>query len=298
MVAIVVAVGATRSWRARESAPPAVSSVLAVRSPALGAALQGLSVETLRWWWAPPARVRLAVVSQGHPDRLSSRLGTGIGDEDVDDDCRRTGLDRRVHLVQGRLARGARSGRDRGRLRRRGGRNRLRRSSGPPCPWSSYGALGVATYRYVAAIPRRALQLFVGAMLVTFGTFWAGEGLNVEWPGGDFALVWLGALYVAAALLLMRIVSDWRRDVAAAGRARWRLRRERHDGRAGDGPKRSSCSSWTTSSGTTGRSPPYRPRPARHVAAGGGRGRRLVAPAAGRARRKRPEPPRAVRNGG
>ena len=52
-------------------------------------------------------------------------------------------------------------------------------------------------------------------MLITFGTFWAGEGLSVEWPGGDFALVWLGALYVAAALLLMRVVSGWRRDVTA-----------------------------------------------------------------------------------
>jgi uncharacterized membrane protein len=78
------------------------------------------------------------------------------------------------------------------------------------------GAVGAATYRYVAAIPRRALQLFVGAMLITFGTFWAGEGLKVEWPGGDFALVWLGALFVAAALLLMRIVSGWRRDAAVA----------------------------------------------------------------------------------
>jgi uncharacterized membrane protein len=52
-------------------------------------------------------------------------------------------------------------------------------------------------------------------MLITFGTFWAGEGLSVEWPGGDVALVWLGALYVASALLLIRIVSGWRGGVAA-----------------------------------------------------------------------------------
>jgi Ca2+/H+ antiporter, TMEM165/GDT1 family len=77
------------------------------------------------------------------------------------------------------------------------------------------GVLGAATYRYVAAIPRRALQLFVGAMLITFGTFWTGEGLSVDWPGGDVALLWLAALYVAAALLLMRVVSGWRQGVAA-----------------------------------------------------------------------------------
>jgi Ca2+/H+ antiporter, TMEM165/GDT1 family len=76
------------------------------------------------------------------------------------------------------------------------------------------GALGLASYRWVARIPRRALQMFVGAMLVTFGTFWAGEGLSVEWPGGELALVWLGAFYVVSALLLVRAASAWRRELA------------------------------------------------------------------------------------
>jgi uncharacterized membrane protein len=77
------------------------------------------------------------------------------------------------------------------------------------------GALGLASYRYVARIPRRALQLFVGALLTTFGTFWAGEGLGVAWPGGDVALVWLGVFYVAAALALVRAVTAWRRGGTA-----------------------------------------------------------------------------------
>src|SRR4029079_18454270 len=38
------------------------------------------------------------------------------------------------------------------------------------------GALGAATYRYVAAIPRRALQLLGRAMLVHFVTVSGGEG--------------------------------------------------------------------------------------------------------------------------
>jgi uncharacterized membrane protein len=64
--------------------------------------------------------------------------------------------------------------------------------------------------------------LFVGALLTTFGTFWAGEGLRVDWPGNDLSLLWLGAVYVAAGLVLVRVVSDWRRgttqrhDVAQA----------------------------------------------------------------------------------
>src|SRR4029077_7690108 len=76
------------------------------------------------------------------------------------------------------------------------------------------GGLGAASYRLVARIPRRALQMFVGALLTTFGTFWAGEGLRVNWPGNDLSVLWLGALYVAAALVLVRVVSDWRQGTA------------------------------------------------------------------------------------
>jgi uncharacterized membrane protein len=53
-------------------------------------------------------------------------------------------------------------------------------------------------------------------MLITFGTFWAGQGMSVDWPGDEVALAWLGALYVAAALLLVRVVSGWRTSAAAA----------------------------------------------------------------------------------
>jgi uncharacterized membrane protein len=74
------------------------------------------------------------------------------------------------------------------------------------------GAIGGLTYRLIARIPRRALQLFVGAMLTTFGTFWAGEGLGVAWPGGQLALLALGAVYVVAALGLLTVVRHWRSD--------------------------------------------------------------------------------------
>src|SRR6266446_4847871 len=76
------------------------------------------------------------------------------------------------------------------------------------------GGLGAASYRLVARIPRRALQMFFGALLTTFGTFWAGEGLRVNWPGNDLSLLWLSAVYVAAGLVMVRVVSDWRRGTA------------------------------------------------------------------------------------
>ena len=50
---------------------------------------------------------------------------------------------------------------------------------------------------------RSVLILAVGIMLSTFGTFWAGEALEVGWPGGDAALLALVAFYVAVGLSLI-----------------------------------------------------------------------------------------------
>ncbi len=216
MVAIVVAVGVTRSWRAARVGAAGGLVVLAVAIAALGAALQGLSLETLR---LVVGALLLAFGSQWYRKGILivSRDGwaSGVGEEDVDDDVPAgfdwtgaflsfkgvalEGLEVAVIVV----AFGAAADSIGAAI------------VGATVSLVVIGALGVATYRYVAAIPRRALQLFVGAMLTTFGTFWAGDGLGVEWPGGDFALVWLGALYVAAALLLLYIVSGWRGGSAA-----------------------------------------------------------------------------------
>lgn len=61
------------------------------------------------------------------------------------------------------------------------------------------GTAGVVARRSVERIPRSALQLVVGVMLATFGTFWAAEGAGVAWPGEDASLLGLLPLYVAVA---------------------------------------------------------------------------------------------------
>jgi uncharacterized membrane protein len=43
------------------------------------------------------------------------------------------------------------------------------------------------------------LQLVVGIMLTTFGTFWSLEGLGVTWPAGDLTILVLLFLYAATA---------------------------------------------------------------------------------------------------
>jgi uncharacterized membrane protein len=62
------------------------------------------------------------------------------------------------------------------------------------------GAIGFALNRLVARIPRSVLQLVVGTLLTSFGTFWALEGLGVAWPQSDLDIAALVAFYGLAAL--------------------------------------------------------------------------------------------------
>ncbi|MGH3939834.1 MAG: hypothetical protein ACRDTG_14635 [Pseudonocardiaceae bacterium] len=74
-------------------------------------------------------------------------------------------------------------------------------------------ALGVITYRPLSRIPENTLAFGVGLLLITFGTFWAVEGLGVfapsgtlTWPGGDLALLALLAVWTAGALASVQVL--------------------------------------------------------------------------------------------
>lgn len=68
--------------------------------------------------------------------------------------------------------------------------------------------LGVAAvvHRPLSRVPENALKFAVGVMLVGFGTFWAGEGVGIEWPGSDAAILALLAGYLLLALAGVRLV--------------------------------------------------------------------------------------------
>ena len=59
------------------------------------------------------------------------------------------------------------------------------------------GAVGVAVSRQLREVPENAMKLGVGLMLVSFGSFWGGEGVGVHWPGADLSLLGLLAGYGA-----------------------------------------------------------------------------------------------------
>ncbi len=69
--------------------------------------------------------------------------------------------------------------------------------------------LGLLLHRPIATVPENSLKFVVGVLLSAFGTFWAGEGIGVDWPGADASLLLLVAAYLAAAfagLHLARLV--------------------------------------------------------------------------------------------
>jgi uncharacterized membrane protein len=67
--------------------------------------------------------------------------------------------------------------------------------------------VGVVVHRPLARVPENTLKFAVGVMLAAFGVFWTGEGLGVDWPGADLAIVVFAALFLAvgrAAVIVAR----------------------------------------------------------------------------------------------
>jgi len=76
--------------------------------------------------------------------------------------------------------------------------------------------IGLVVHAPLRRLPESQLKLGVGVALTAFGTFFAAEGMHVEWPLGEAALLYLGAGYAAFAWLAARLLSAQRRPRAEA----------------------------------------------------------------------------------
>ena len=65
------------------------------------------------------------------------------------------------------------------------------------------GIVGLIVHRQLSGVPENAMKMGVGLMLVSFGTFWAAEGVHVNWPGSDLAIPVLVAFYGLVAWVLV-----------------------------------------------------------------------------------------------
>jgi uncharacterized membrane protein len=64
--------------------------------------------------------------------------------------------------------------------------------------------IGAVVHRPLTRIPENTIKFSVGLMLIAFGTFWAGEGIGVEWTLQDWMIPVLAVLYTGVAFILVR----------------------------------------------------------------------------------------------
>ena len=74
-------------------------------------------------------------------------------------------------------------------------------------------ASGIIVHRPLTRVPENALKFAVGVMLSAFGLFWTGEGLGVDWPGADLAILAFIVLFLGAGLASVALLN--RRAAAA-----------------------------------------------------------------------------------
>lgn len=215
MVTIVVGVGVTRGWRSTLIGTLAGFGVLAVTVVVVGAALAAIPIGPLRLvvgsllllfglqWY------RKGIV------RVAARGLAGTQAEAVDDEgVPATGMDWTAFLLafKGVVLEGLEVvlivvsfGASAGQL-------------GPAIVGGVaaivvVGGTGLAVHPLVGRIPRSLLQLIVGTILTSFGTFWSLEGLGVDWPQSDLDIALLLAFYGLVAVAYIALERRARRAV-------------------------------------------------------------------------------------
>lgn len=79
-------------------------------------------------------------------------------------------------------------------------------------------------HRPLSKVPENVIKLTVGLALVSFGTFWGGEGLGVDWRTGDLTLPMLLAVYLAISLGAIYVLRHgWLKPMKRTSRPQLRL---------------------------------------------------------------------------
>jgi len=88
--------------------------------------------------------------------------------------------------------------------------------------WGSLVALllvilaGVSFRRPLQAVPENTLKFVVGILLSSFGTFWAGEGLGINWWRQDVSILLVAIFYLVVSLLYVAYLRAGQRVVSGS----------------------------------------------------------------------------------
>lgn len=208
MVTIVVGVGATRGWRAALIGGASGLGVLAVIVIGLGFALTRVPIGPLRIVVGGLLLVFGLQWFRKGVQRVAARGLAGVQFSEHDDEPEWTGdgfdwtafvLAFKGVLLEGLeiafivVSFGASA-------------DRLGTAViGGAAAFVVVGGIGALVHPFVSRIPRSLLQLIVGVLLTTFGSFWSLEGIGVAWPGGDAAIIGLLLVYLATAAVNIAI---------------------------------------------------------------------------------------------
>jgi uncharacterized membrane protein len=75
--------------------------------------------------------------------------------------------------------------------------------------------VGLLLHRPLAQVPENTLKFAVGVMLSAFGVFWTGEGLGVNWPGADLAIIAFAVLFLVAGCAAVVLARPTHAEVAS-----------------------------------------------------------------------------------
>jgi uncharacterized membrane protein len=201
MVIIVLGVGATRGWRSTLIGAVAGFGVLAVIVAALGVALASIPIGPLR---VLVGSLLLLFGMQWYRKgiaRVAMRGLAGMAEQEPQDsDVPATGVDWVAFVLsfKGVLLEGLEIALIVVSFGLAAGQLGLS-VAGAAAAVVVIGAAGFALKGFVTRIPRSLLQLVVGTLLTSFGTFWALEGLGVTWPQSDLDILGLLLAYGLAA---------------------------------------------------------------------------------------------------
>jgi uncharacterized membrane protein len=226
---IVLGVGVVRGWRSTLIGVAAATFVLAALVAALGPALGTIPIDSLRLvvgalllvfglQWLRKAILRSSGYKALHDEdeayREESERAAAAGSE------QRAGLDWYSFTVafKGVLLEGLEVvfivigfGTAHGRL-------------APAVAGAAAAALlvvaaGVVARGPLARVPENTIKFTVGLLLTSFGCFWAGEGVGIEWPGDELSLLGVIAFFGVVSLAFVRALRRQRSTAALAGAA-------------------------------------------------------------------------------